>query len=427
MQEEAHFKQFLRVQKNYRDSSANWACIWVNQFIQQFPDWEGNREESLEKFRSDLQKRKQEWVVKKAQDAIILYFLFNDTNKAKKRVQMGKNPVWITYRAELYQRTQEYIRIKHLSIRTEKTYLSWLKRFFDFIETNFDLTGKNIPSAITADHLRAFLSYLAIKRKISAATQEQAFNALLLFFRSILCINVEGLTSVLRAKKRKRLPVVLNRDEIAAILNGLRQPFRLMASLIYAGGLRLEECLSLRVKDINFEDETITVRSGKGGKDRITLFPKALHPMMQAHLQELRLRWETDRKKNAPGVYMPQAIAQKYPAASREWIWFWAFPARQPYMDERTGCCAYWHIHPSRLQKQVHEAIVNAGIQKMASVHSLRHSFATHLLEDGYDIRTIQELLGHSHVETTMIYTHVATRNKRGVRSPFEGLSSSYE
>jgi len=208
VQEEAHFKQFLRVQKNYRDSSANWACIWVNQFIQQFPDWEQNREETLEKFRSDLQKRKQEWVVKKAQDAIILYFLFNDTNKAKKRVQMGKNPVWITYRAELYQRTQEYIRIKHLSIRTEKTYLSWLKRFFDFIETNFELTGKNIPSAITADHLRAF-------------------------FRSILCMNVEGLTLVLRAKKRKRLPVVLNRDEIAAILNGLRQPFRLMASLIY--------------------------------------------------------------------------------------------------------------------------------------------------------------------------------------------------
>ncbi len=424
MKDESKFKQFLCLQGKYDEKSIYWACHWIDQFSNCFPDWRMDREGSVKEFIEILSKYKQDWVVEQAQKAVTFYFLFIDLENSKSSEQHIGNSSWIINRAELHRRMREFIRMKHLSIRTEKTYLSWVKRFLDFIEKNVPSSRGSDRAAITADHLRTYLTYLAVKRKISAATQEQAFNALLLFYRTILGVDVQGLSSALRAKKRKRLPVVLNRDEVAATLNGLRAPFRLMGSLMYAAGLRLEECLSIRVKDVDFENETITVRSGKGDKDRITLFPKALHVAMHQHLKDLRIRWEADRKKDAPGVHMPQAIALKYPAASKEWNWFWLFPARSPYTDERNGTSAYWHIHPSRLQKEMHAAIMTAGIQKLASVHTLRHSFATHLLEDGYDIRTIQELLGHSHVETTMIYTHVATRNKRGVRSPFEGLET---
>jgi integron integrase len=417
------FSLFLKQSHGLSEKDISWTCYWVERFCKEFPQWDKDREGAVKAFTQRLSTYKKDYVVIKAQRAVAVYLVFIDTMKSNKKVpaESDQNP-WIAYRAQVYRSIQEHIRIKHLALRTEKAYLAWTNRFLDYVETFIKPEWRDEQPCITAHHLRSYLSYLAVKRKISAATQEQAFNALLLLFRVILHIDVDGLSSVLRAKRRRRLPVVLTRTEVGNLLAHLQFPYRLMASLMYASGIRLEECLSLRVKDLNFEDETLDVRSGKGGKDRLTLFPKTLHDPMRSYLDDLHLRWERDRKKGAPGVYLPEALALKYPAAQFEWTWYWLFPSKSIYRDERTGTSAYWHLHPSVLQRKVHDAVRAAGIDKLASVHTLRHSFATHLLEDGYDIRTIQELLGHSHVETTMIYTHVAVKNKRGVISPLEGL-----
>ncbi len=320
------------------------------------------------------------------------------------------------------KQVRELLKLKHRSLRTEKTYLGWTRRFLDFVWSKRLVREVNGTFLLSVDLLRTFLSHLAIDARVSASTQEQALNALLVLYRMVLYVDIEGLSSVLRAKKRKRLPVVLSREEVSKLLAKLKQPFRLMASLMYGCGLRLEECLSLRVKDINFADETIEVRSGKGGKDRLTVLPAVLKPDLEGYLRGLRERWEEGRRRDLPGVFLPEALDRKYVSLSKEWGWFWMFPSISPCANTRTGEIAFWHMHPSVIQKKIKEGIQRAGIVKLASAHTLRHSFATHLLEDGYDIRTIQELLGHSSVQTTMIYTHVAVRNKRGVRSPLESL-----
>lgn len=336
--------------------------------------------------------------------------------------EQAEAAVWREFSASMMSQVRELVRLKHHSLRTEKTYLAWTRRFLAFIEKQKSAPIEDGRPVLTADHLRLYLDYLASGRKVSAATQEQALNALLLLFRSILHIEIDGLAGVLRAKKRKRLPVVLSKDEVRRLLANLREPYWLMASLMYGAGLRLEECLSLRVKDINFDEGCIEVRSGKGGKDRLTVLPHAIEPELRRHLADLRLHWEEQRKRALPGVFLAEALDRKYPTLSTEWGWYWLFPSRAPTTDVRTGQIRFWHVHPSVVQKQIKLAVRSAGIDKMASAHTLRHSFATHLLEDGYDIRTIQELLGHSNVQTTMIYTHVAVRNKRGVRSPLEGI-----
>jgi integron integrase len=322
---------------------------------------------------------------------------------------------------DLLAKLHEHLRIKHLSIRTEKTYANWAYRFLRFIERQ---NGGVLPQAIDAEHLRAFLSHLALQSRVSAATQNLAFNALLMLFRNVLHVEVDGLSTVLRASRRKRLPVVLSKQEVASVLGKMRDPYRLMAELLYSSGLRLDECLSLRVKDLDFDAECLYVRAGKGDKERMALLPRKIHPRLRAYLAELERRWAADRGKGLPGVHLPAALAAKYPAKSLEWQWYWLFPGRGPCRDPRSGTNALWHQHSSVLQRRIHEAIRAARVMKQASAHSFRHSFATHLLEDGYDIRTIQELLGHSNVQTTMIYTHVASRNKRGVRSPLEDLPS---
>lgn len=337
---------------------------------------------------------------------------------------------WLAASRGYLAKTREIIKLKHRSYRTEKSYLGWLERFFRFLEEHRSIARRfgattvtgdrsdDRSSPITADDLRAFLGFLAAEGSVSSGTQDQAFNALLLFFRYVLVKDVEGLCSVLRAKRRQRLPVVFTREEVALVLDALKNPYRLMAALIYGGGLRLEECLSLRIKDLDFENETLIVRAGKGDKDRLTLLPPVLFGDLGRHVHEIKLLWEEDRRLDEPGVKVPMGLDRKYPGVGKRWEWFWVFPARGFCTDQRTGERIRWHLHPSVLQKRVHTAIATAGICKPASVHTLRHSFATHLVEDGYDIRTVQELLGHSNVQTTMIYTHVAVRNKRGVRSP---------
>ena len=311
------------------------------------------------------------------------------------------------------------LRLQHKSYRTEGTYLGWIRRFLAFPPTARS-------ARIDASCVTHYLTFLSVERRVSSSTQQQAFNALLFFFRSVLNQSIEGLSSTVRAPRTARLPVVLSQDEVAGLIGRLSGQFRLMVQLIYAACLRLHECLELRVQDVDFEAEALTVRRGKGQKDRRALFPPALHKAMRNHLRFVRSAYEEDRRAALPGVPLPDALEHKYPNASTEWPWYWIFPSGRHAIDPRTNKVYRYHVYPTTLQKKVHRAVRELGLTKRATVHSLRHSFATHLIEAGYDIRTIQELLGHSHLETTMIYTHVAQRNKAGVVSPLERLNERY-
>jgi integron integrase len=309
------------------------------------------------------------------------------------------------------------LRLRHCTYRTERTYLGWIRRFLHHCRHH---TAKH--RKIDADTLRNFLSYLAVEQRVAAATQQQAFNAILFLFRYVLNLRVEGLSETVRAGKPRRLPVVLTPGEVQELMHRLPQPYRLMGMLIYGGGLRLSECLELRIRDLDFESEQIVIRRGKGQKDRTTLFPRAIHPAVQSHIREVQYLYRQDRRDKKPGVPLPEALERKYPNAGLEWGWFWLFPSPRLSINPRTERVYRHHLYPSTLQKQVTKAVRSMALTKHATVHSLRHSFATHLIESGYDIRTVQELLGHEHVNTTMVYTHVAARNKKGVISPLEHL-----
>jgi integron integrase len=259
-----------------------------------------------------------------------------------------------------------------------------------------------------------------VEKKVSASTQNQALNAIVFLYRYVLDKNIDGEISAVRARQSKRFPVVLTTDEVHEIFNRMSGVHWLMANLIYGCGLRLKECLALRVKDIDLQQNIIIVRGGKGDKDRRTMLPEVLKDDILKHTSEARKVYDRDRLESQNGVYLPHALDKKYPNAGKEWAWFWLFPAQSVSIDPQTLIVRRHHMHPSSLQRAFKTAVTMAGIPKQASVHTLRHSFATHLLENGYDIRTIQELLGHSNLQTTMIYTHVATKNILGVRSPLD-------
>lgn len=315
----------------------------------------------------------------------------------------------------LFDEIRSRLRFKHYSHRTEQSYLGWIRRYILF-------HGKQYPRDMSAREVTAFQSHLATHGKVASATQNQALSALLFLHKEVLCQDLPWLTEIERAKKPKRLPVVLSRSEINRLLAHLEGTHRLMAQLMYGTGLRLMECVRLRVKDIGLEQREIMVRDGKGGKDRITMLPEALVSPVREHLVRVRGLYRDDRRKELPGVYMPDALARKYPKMGKEWCWQWVFPARDLSIDPRTGVRRRHHAHEQALQRAMKRAANAAGIAKPATTHTLRHSFATHLLQSGYDIRTIQELLGHSDVSTTMIYTHVLNRGGRGVVSPLDNL-----
>jgi integron integrase len=302
-----------------------------------------------------------------------------------------------------------------LSLRTEKTYISWIRSFQRFLDDRS-------PYDINSDHVKNFLTYLAAERKVAAATQNQAFNALLFLYRYILDQDIDNLADVVRAPRRRRLPVVLTKPEICRLFDRLTGVNRLMAQIIYGGGLRLKECLKLRIKDMDFERGRVIVRFGKGGKDRETIFPESIQSHVKEHIESIRVFYDRDLKKNVSGVELPGALERKYPNAGKEWAWQWVFPSKKLSVDPRSGIVRRHHLHPTNLQRQIKCAVQKAKITKRVTVHTLRHSFATHLLENGYDIRTIQELLGHSSLRTTMIYTHVAGKNLLGVKSPLDQI-----
>jgi integron integrase len=308
------------------------------------------------------------------------------------------------------------VRRRHYSPRTEQAYVSWIRRYILF-------HGKRHPGEMGEQEVSRFLSSLATAGRVAASTQNQALSALLFLYDEVLRRKLDWLENVTRAKRPVRLPVVLSRREVESVLQRLTGVPWLMASLLYGAGLRLMECARLRVKDIDFERNEITVRDGKGRKDRITLLPRSLRAPLQEHLRRVLALHEKDLAHDRGRVVLPGALAQKYPNADRDWGWQWVFPATRFYYDSRTQIWHRHHLHESVLQRAVKDAARLAAIAKPVSCHTLRHSFATHLLEEGYDIRTIQELLGHSDVSTTMIYTHVLNRGGRGVRSPLDGPS----
>ena len=307
------------------------------------------------------------------------------------------------------------VRMRHYSRRTEKAYLGWIRRYLSFHR------GRDAV-AMGGAEVQSFLSRLAVDGKVSASTQNQAFSALLFLYRDVLGVGLQGLENTERAKRPERLPVVLSESEVRAILRHLKGRMLTMAYLMYGSGLRLLECARLRVKDIDFDRCEITVRSGKGDKDRVTVLPARVADRLRSHLAKVRRVHEADLADGAGTVLMPEALARKFPNASREWAWQWVFPAARLYADVDTGERRRHHVHETVLQRAFKEAVRASGITKPATCHTLRHSFATHLLESGYDIRTIQELLGHADVSTTMIYTHVLNRGGRGVRSPIDTL-----
>jgi integron integrase len=313
----------------------------------------------------------------------------------------------------LLDRVRAGLRARHYSRRTEKAYVGWIRRFILF-------HSKRHPDQMGGVEVGAFLSNLAIVGNVSASTQNQALAALLFLYQQVLGRELEWLGDLVHARRPKKVPVVLGRQETHDVLARLQGPVWLVCALLYGAGLRLLEALRLRVKDIDLDRREIIVRCGKGQKDRRTVLPSALVEKLRSHLATVKAQHETDLALGAGAVVLPEALARKYPNAPREWIWQWVFPATRTYADPATGAVRRHHLHETVIQRAVRKAAIAAHISKPVTPHTLRHSFATHMLEDGYDIRTIQELLGHRDVSTTMIYTHVLNRGGCGVKSPLD-------
>jgi integron integrase len=313
----------------------------------------------------------------------------------------------------LLDQVRESIRLKHYSLKTEKSYVHYIRDFILFHD-------KRHPKDMGADEIRAYLSHLAVERDVAASTQTVALSALLFLYRQVLQIELPYIDEIERAKRPERVPVVFTRTEVKQILTHLDGVEHLVVSLLYGSGLRLMECLRLRVKDIDFEYQQITVRDGKGSKDRVTMLPASSIEPLCYQLQKAKSLHQQDLAMGYGEVELPYALARKYPNANQQWNWQFVFPSWKRSLDPRTKVVRRHHLYEQSIQRAVKQAIQRAGITKHGGCHTFRHSFATHLLEDGYDIRTIQELLGHKNVKTTMIYTHVLNRGGRGVRSPLD-------
>ena len=315
----------------------------------------------------------------------------------------------------LLDQVRNRIRFKHYSIRTEQAYVDWIRRFIRFNDNRH-------PAVLEPADIERFLTSLAVDRKVAASTQNQALSALLFLYREVLATELPWLDGAIRPKGSRRLPVVLTPEEVATLIGGLHGTHRLLGALLYGTGMRIMEALRLRVKDVDFARNEILIRDGKGAKDRITMLPsRVLRPLRRhlAAMQQLHLR---DLEEGYGAVWLPGALERKHPAAAREWAWQYVFPADRRSVDPRSGVTRRHHMSDQSLQRALRQALRDAGIAKPATPHTLRHSFATHLLESGHDIRTVQELLGHSDVSTTMIYTHVLNRGGRGVVSPLDRL-----
>jgi len=319
---------------------------------------------------------------------------------------------------KLLDQVHQVIRRKHYSIRTEDAYVHWIRRYILFHSAKQGFARH--PAQMGKSEIESFLTDLAVNGKVAASTQNQAFSALLFLYKEVLQIELEGNIQAARAKAPQHLPVVLSKEETRRLLAELNGIHLLMAQILYGSGLRLMECIRLRVKDLDFELNQIVVRDGKGEKDRLTLLPDRLTADLERHLRHVRLIHEDDLQDGFGNVYLPFALERKYPNTAHEWGWQWVFPASKRSIDPRSGVERRHHVDESSLQKAIRSAARKAGLNKPVGPHTLRHCFASHLLEAGYDIRTVQELLGHKDLSTTMIYTHVLNRGPQAVRSPLD-------
>lgn len=406
------FYNYLISNKIVFENQAPYYVRWVERFLHFCRSQNGDYHQSelRDQFLKSLARSHEQWQVDQAKHSILLF------NHSKRDTLKDKLPVETLCKQEwalASESMKRLMRLKHLSYRTEQTYLRWLRDFY--------INTKPLaPSKLDPDHLKKYLTYLAVDRRVAKSTQNQAFNALLFFYRHVIEKDVGSLGDVVRSRKGRRLPTVLTMSEARRLLEALEGKKRLMAQIIYGGGLRLNECVRLRIKDIDFENHTLMIYGAKGDKDRVTIFPERISNDLKAHIDRTRRIYEKDRKDSVAGVYLPGALDKKYPNAPKEWIWFWVFPSARLSLDPRTHIVRRHHVSGDVLRRHIKEASMKAGITKKITAHTLRHSFATHLLEKGYDIRTIQQLLGHSSLQTTMVYTHVARKNFLGVKSPLD-------
>ena len=406
------FSNYLISNEIVFENQVSYYVRWVERFLHFCHSKHGDYHQPglRDQFLQSLERSYEKWQVDQANHAILLF------KHSNREVLKGKLPDDALCKQEwtlASETMKRLMRLKHLSFQTEKTYLHWLRDFYVH-------TRPLPPSKLDQDHLKNYLTYLAVERRVAKSTQSQAFNALLYFYRHVIKKDVELPADVVRPRRGRRLPTVLTVSEVKNLLQALTGQKRLMTQLLYGGGLRLNECIRLRVKDIDFENHTLMIHSAKGDKDRVTIFPEKISADLKTHIDNIHHIYKKDRRNNVAGVYLPGALDKKYPKAPKEWIWFWAFPAAQLSLDPRTHIIRRHHVSGDVLRRHIKEASLKAGITKKISTHTLRHSFATHLLEKGYDIRTIQQLLGHASVQTTMIYTHVAKKNFLGVKSPLD-------
>lgn len=414
------FQKFLLEKKLVPDKKAPFYAHWVSRFLNYARDHELSAAEYHEpaviEFLNILQtdKRILDWQHRQADDAIRLYY-FHYLGKTSK-VLSETSAVDIP---GIINETRRLIRLKHYSYSTERTYVQWIERFLAYaLQTG---NKKKISDVMTED-FKNFLSHLAIKQKVSSSTQNQAFNAILFLFRNVLGKETGDLGSAVRAKRGQKLPVVFSVDEVKSLFTHMTGKNRLIAELLYGSGLRLMELARLRVKDIDFDANTIFVRSGKGDKDRATVLPSAVKERLKEHLKEVKALHEQDIADGYGEVFLADALSRKYPNAGKEWAWQYVFPSSKLSVDSISGKIGRHHISDTAIQEAVKNALNKSGISKHASVHTFRHSFATHLLQNGVNIREVQELLGHKNVETTMIYTHVLRNMSNAPQSPLDAL-----
>lgn len=417
------FGEFLLRARLVKETAAPYCVRFVRQFLGR-PAADAPLADRVQQFCEELERAgAQDWQVRQAEQAIRIYFVnfLERTGWRTVGAQASIDADGCADPLAALDALRSRIRTRHYSYRTECSYVDWARRLLAYAA---DQQGAPHPR-LNAETVRDFLTHLAVKRQVSASTQNQAMCAALFLCREVLGLTVEGLTEGVQAKRGRHLPVVLSVPETAALLEALRGTARLMARLIYGGGLRVSECCELRVKDLDFDQGLVFVRSGKGDKDRTTLLAEAGRDELRAHLAKTSALHRQDRASGVAGVWLPHAIDRKYPNAGRESGWFWVFPSDTLSTDPRAGVVRRHHVSDSLVQKAVKAAAATARIHKPVSVHTLRHSFATHLLLSGVDIRQIQEYLGHANVETTMIYTHVVKDLRSPARSPLDALLAS--
>lgn len=421
----SRFGEYLLRQRMVREGHERYYVFWVRKFLARRIEVPSTSfEDRITGYLRELlgSGSYKDWQISQAEKAVRLYHVnFQKSAEAQAPVSPAVKPGedGLYTGTAVLETMLTILRMKHYSYTTERTYLGWVKRFLDYLQETGHKNGAG-EYDLSGDRIREYLAYLATRQNVAASTQNQAFGALLFLTREILHQDLGSMEHAVRAKRGQRLPVVLTVAEVRALLDNLKGTARLMCEVIYGGGLRVMECCRLRVKDLDFDNNLVFVRAGKGDKDRSTLMAESVKEPLRKHLERVRKLHEQDLAAGAGDVWLPHRLAVKYPKAGTSWAWQYVFPSSTLSPDPQDGKIRRYHTSDSTIQRAMRDAVRAAGIQKLASVHTLRHSFATHLLLQGVDLRQIQDYLGHSNVETTMIYTHVVRDMRSPAKSPLD-------